>query len=223
MATTDALTYHPPRQKRSRKSLERFLDAAESLIREHGFDELNVNDVAKGAGFSVGGLYSRFPTKTCLLSAVRGRFLERQRVALSAEFQAGMGLQSSLASALERAIGLLFHHFMAESSIFRAILVEESRDNPGFAEGCEAAFDYRRALFREALLAHRYEIAHSDPAMAIDWVFAVLTSLIKDRLIRGEAAQTSGGYSDAQLVSHIKEMALVYLTCRDREPAADRL
>lgn len=208
------LIYNPPRQKRSQQSLERFLDAAESLIKEHGFDEISVHDVAKKAGFSVGGLYARFPTKTSLLSAVRARFLDRQRAILTAEFEMGRGRDQSLDGALERAIGLLFHHFMAEGPIFRAFLVEESRDCSRFAEGCEAAYDYRRTLFREALLAHRDEITHPDPAGAIDWVFAILSALIKDRLIHGEAAKTAGGYSDVQLLSRIKQMALVYLACR---------
>jgi len=37
-----SLAYKPPRQRRSHESLERILDAAESLIHERGYDNMTI-------------------------------------------------------------------------------------------------------------------------------------------------------------------------------------
>ena len=70
-----ALAYKPPRQRRSHESLERILDAAESLIRERGFDTMTIAEVVQRSGSSVGSLYARFNNKLGLL--------QRRAVALS--------------------------------------------------------------------------------------------------------------------------------------------
>jgi AcrR family transcriptional regulator len=181
-------TFSPPRQARSRQSLERYLDAAESLIRTQGFADLNVTEVARLAGFSLGGLYSRFPNKLALLSAVRQRLLERVETALTAKNEAGRGTDASLSEALERMQGLLFHHFMAEREIFRAFMIE-APSNPGFEKGGEVATQRRKAMFSEALMAHADEIRHPDPEAAINWAFTVTMALIRERLVYGEAAR----------------------------------
>ena len=63
--------YKSPRQKRSRESLERLLDAAEEQIRLNGFEALTINGVVNSIGLSVGAFYARFPDKTALLHAVQ--------------------------------------------------------------------------------------------------------------------------------------------------------
>jgi AcrR family transcriptional regulator len=50
------VSYRPPQQQRSKESLERILDAAESLIRERGFDSMTVAEVVQRSGSSVGSL-----------------------------------------------------------------------------------------------------------------------------------------------------------------------
>ena len=69
--------YKPPRQRRSQRSLEKLLDAAEEQIRTEGFENLTVNNVVSRVGLSVGAFYARFPDKTALIHAVQERFHER--------------------------------------------------------------------------------------------------------------------------------------------------
>ena len=56
-----------PKQARSQKSMARLLEAAASLIERHGFDRVSVAEIARKAGSSVGGFYSRFRDKDELL------------------------------------------------------------------------------------------------------------------------------------------------------------
>ena len=60
----------PPQQARSQETLERLLDAAETLVAEKGFDDTPVAEVARRAGSSVGAFYTRFPDKDALLHAL---------------------------------------------------------------------------------------------------------------------------------------------------------
>lgn len=211
--------FNPPRQKRSRESLERYLDSAECLIRRDGFSALNVTDVARSAGFSVGGLYSRFPNKMALLAAVRQRFLDRVEGALEAEYQAGAGSDQSLRAALERMIHMFFTHFMREREIFRAFVVE-TPSNPGFETRGEEATERRKEMFRRALMAHAPEIRRPAPEAAVEWVFTLFMALVRERLVYGESAVIAGGHSDEELLSRLIEMSFLYLSCPDGAGAA---
>lgn len=213
----ESLIFPPPRQERSKRSLKKFLDAAEQVILNDGVDGLNVSEVARLAGFSVGGLYSRFPNKVALLEAVRHRFLARVEAALEADFEAHKGMDASLQEALDTSIRLLFEHFVSEQGLFRAFFIETPK-NPGFEKGGEKANEKRRALLREALMAHADEIRHPDPGAAIDWLFTAFMALMRERVVYGEAAGIAGGYTDDRLVSNLCRYGLFILTCQEPPP-----
>src|SRR5581483_11670 len=69
----------PPRQDRSRATLDRLLDAAESLLTEKPFEAATVAEIARRAGASVGAFYGRFASKEALLDCFDERFFERAR------------------------------------------------------------------------------------------------------------------------------------------------
>ncbi|KGT91871.1 hypothetical protein NG99_15585 [Erwinia typographi] len=55
----------------------RILDTAESLLRRHGLDKLNVVDVARAMNMSHGNVYRHFSSKAALRAAVIHRWLHR--------------------------------------------------------------------------------------------------------------------------------------------------
>ena len=57
----------PPKQRRSRESYERVLEAAHTLLEENGFDGFTIQEVAARSGVSVGAIYERFGNKESLL------------------------------------------------------------------------------------------------------------------------------------------------------------
>lgn len=68
--------FSPPRQGRSRRTLERILSAAERLIGERGVDGTSVQDVVAQAGVSTGSFYARFDGRDALVHYVQNRFWE---------------------------------------------------------------------------------------------------------------------------------------------------
>ena len=78
-----------PQQNRSAETHQKLLDALESLLKQHSFEELTVAQIAGEAGLTTGAIYRRFKDKRALLAASFERFLD-QSVDLRTEREAAM-------------------------------------------------------------------------------------------------------------------------------------
>ena len=65
-----------PSQERSRRTVDRILDAAARIFHECGYSGATTNAIADEAGVSVGSLYQYFPNKDALLVALTRRHIE---------------------------------------------------------------------------------------------------------------------------------------------------
>lgn len=65
-----------PSQERSRRTVERILDAATRVFDERGYAGATTNDIADEADVSIGSLYQYFPNKDALLVALTKRHIE---------------------------------------------------------------------------------------------------------------------------------------------------
>ena len=72
-----------PRQERSRRTVERILDAAAHIFHEQGYTAATTNDIADEAGVSIGSLYQYFPNKDALLVALTRRHIESATAGLA--------------------------------------------------------------------------------------------------------------------------------------------
>jgi AcrR family transcriptional regulator len=72
-----------PRQERSRRTVERILDAAARIFHEQGYAGATTNDIADEADVSVGSLYQYFPNKDALLVALTKRHIEAATAGLT--------------------------------------------------------------------------------------------------------------------------------------------
>ena len=64
-----------PSQERSRRTVERILDAAARIFHEQGYAAATTNDIADEAEVSIGSLYQYFPNKDALLVTLTERHL----------------------------------------------------------------------------------------------------------------------------------------------------
>lgn len=211
MVSRGSLVYKPPRQRRSRESLEKILDAAESLIRERGFDDMTIADVVQRSESSVGSLYARFSNKLGLLKGVQLRYHTRVQDDIFAAFSDGHSRAESLEEAVSRIVRVLCAHVLNEPELFRAFVLQAVFD-PGVRAQGERTNSQRRDKVVEVLLSHRSEICHPDPALAAWWFYSVCMALLRERITFGEAAQLSGGFSDETLVAELTRTATSYLT-----------
>lgn len=65
----------PAEQARSRKLQMQFVEAGQRLLRSQRLDDFAIPDLAKEAGSSVGGFYSRFENKEVFFEFLRARML----------------------------------------------------------------------------------------------------------------------------------------------------
>jgi AcrR family transcriptional regulator len=215
------LAFRPPRQRRSHESLERILDAAESLIRERGFDNMTIADVVQGSGSSVGSIYARFNNKVGLLEAVQVRYHARVQNGIFSAFSGDNPRDESLTEAAGRIVDVLAHHILSDPELFRAFVVQ-AVFHAGVRTQGERANAERREKVVEILLAHRDEIRHPDPEQAARWLYSLLMAELRERVTYGEKAELAGGFADEAFVAELSRTAACYLIY-DPAPVADGL
>jgi AcrR family transcriptional regulator len=209
-----AMTFKPPQQRRSQDSLERILDASETLIRERGFESMTIADVVERSGSSVGSLYGRFRNKLALLQAVQVRYHARVENALAAEFQGDSPPEESLESAARRVVRVLCEYLLKEPELFRAFVLQAVFDPRVRAQG-EAANARRRERVATVLIKHREGIGHPDADRAVRWAYSLCMATLRERITFGRAAELSGGFADEQMIQELTRTVIAYLKCEE--------
>jgi AcrR family transcriptional regulator len=205
------MNYRPPKQRRSQESLERILDAAETLIRERGFDNMTIAEVVQRSGSSVGSLYGRFQDKLALLRAVQVRYHARVENAIAAEFDGDSPRDECLEDAAGRCVRVLCDYLLHEPELFRAFILQAVLD-PGVRAQGEAANAKRRDRVATVLLAHRAEIGHPNPELAARWFYSMCMAILRERMTFGQGAELSGGFADDKMREELTRAVTGYLT-----------
>ena len=173
-----------PQQARSRESLRKLLKAAAEVLGQHGVEGTTIPRIAQHAGLTPGAVYRRFPDKDALLETVILGILERQderlRVALTPE----MARQIPLAVFAEQMISNMLISYRASAGLLRAVRqFVQARDGTAFYKKAGKlemrTFEYLMELF----LAHRKEIRHRDPRVAVAFALITLSSTLIELIL----------------------------------------
>lgn len=159
----DLLPPRPPKQLRSKRTLERFVRASLQILEEEGPEGLTVGAIVARAGSSVGSFYARFEGKEELLAYLGERVwreaAERWDAALESRAQAGL----ALAEVVEGSVRLLGDAAQTRATSLRAL-----RGSPGAGDEAYEAFQAHVLGGVEGLLlACREEMVHPDPEVAV--------------------------------------------------------
>lgn len=114
----------PPRQERSRVTVERLVRATEILLAERGPESLTVHDIVSRAGSSVGSFYARFEDRDAALRYVEERFWREAEARWDAYLAADRWSGRSPLEIVSRVIRDLVRVVMADRARFRAFLVQ---------------------------------------------------------------------------------------------------
>ena len=166
-----------PRQERSRRTMERILDAATRVLAERGYDGASTNRIAAAAGLSNGSLYQYFPNKDAIVVAVLDRFADHLAERLGAEIEAAMSepWQTGGRSLLEAQIRLLEEN----ADLLRVVVEHVPRLGPF---GKLDALRQRLAdLVRIYLLLNRDRFR---PGLDVDAALWVITETVSQLAIR---------------------------------------
>jgi AcrR family transcriptional regulator len=200
----------PARQRRSQQTLERLLDAAEAELREKGYADASVANIAHRAGCSVGTVYRRFRDKAALLHTLDERWAAAFRAtmedAVAEERWQGAPILEVLTGYLEFSLG----QARERGALHRAALSMASRDARFGARQLQLASELHVRL-RELLLARRDEIGHADPPLAIEFVLEQLRSMLVARLDGHPLDGTLFAVSDEQFIDQALTSVSGYL------------
>jgi AcrR family transcriptional regulator len=205
---------HPPVQARSRETLRRLLDAAETVLERHGLDGATLPRIAREAGISPANVYRRFRDKDALIAAVFRRFSEVNAAeaerSLDTESLRQMGLQELVRLWTSGLVGA----YRARPGLMRATM-EYSRRHPAapFIRRQVALETLNFDKMAAVLLLFRNAIRHPDPEFAVRWAMAVAGSILRERLLFDQQRMIEGlvPASDERLREEIARMILRYL------------
>lgn len=198
----------PPRQKRSRASYERVLDAASALLAENGFEGFTVQEVAARSEVSVGAIYERFGNKESLLRVVHAQLMDSlARGAEGVERARDIGDPAAAISAAVAAVAAVPRE---QRPILRVFMHLGAVDAEIAARGSAASIELGHA-FSAAVLAHRAAIAHPDPELAVDVAFRMVYCTVARQIMYGPAFESDRRLGWAALVEQLSVACASYL------------
>jgi AcrR family transcriptional regulator len=170
--------FHPPRQERSRETLDRIATAALELVEEVGVSRTTVAAIVDRAQASVGSFYARFPGKEDLIGFLRrrvwGEARERWDQAVTGQAWDGVPMQR----VIEGVVSLLARSLEADNRR-RKLLARDGGLDP---EAQRHALSFHRHVLSDVtrlLMERRREITHPEPEKAVKIGYWVVVGAIR--------------------------------------------
>lgn len=209
-----------PLQERSRRTLERLLEAAGELLEERTFHELTVQEVVKRAGSSVGSFYARFEDKEALLDYL-DELYARQMIALVNELAEELEAEpaGSLRATARAVLGRLVPFHRSRRGLIRALVLRARERREVHYDDRTRRMNLELPRLLACLLHHREEITHPDPEQAAGLGFALTFAGMRDRILFPESIQLPAATSDARLAEESAHLLTAYLTTPPETPS----
>jgi AcrR family transcriptional regulator len=187
----------PPLQERSRRTLERILEAGTDVFARRGYDGLTIAEVCREAGASAGAVYSRFESKDALVRAVHDHAMSGMLQEVERIYAPGEHWDTLSTSALvEHAVRSLAAHFRAHAPIVRSIVLRAAVDPLMRTSGAQSTRRMADA-FTERLLVRAADFPHPDPEEAVRAAFGMAFEAISWDVAFGAEFRSAGALGPA--------------------------
>jgi AcrR family transcriptional regulator len=201
----------PPKQSRSRRTLERIVAASLELLATEGPDGLTVHKVVAKADSSVGSFYARFKGKDDLLDYLGERIWTEALDRWNAQLTSRDWSDYTLAQMVEGAVGLLIDAQRSRSAYLKAL------DRAGSAQG--HAYDRFQsellAGLADLLLQRAAEVVRDNPQRAVRLGLRAALGVID-----AEFRAVDDRLPREVLLDECRVLVLGYLTGGDGAPSA---
>jgi AcrR family transcriptional regulator len=219
MATTTELRWiREPRQARSRETLDRILDAAETLVADKGFEDATIAEIVRRAESSVGAFYTRFRDKEGLLYALYERYLEQAVATADDALDPARWRDTGTAELLAAVVRFLVSIYREQGGLIRAFVLRNHTD-AGFRARQARLSHYVSDKLVAVLRPHRDEIRHPQPERAVAFGLSMVFSSIEDQVLFGETRSSAVALSDDDLAVELTRAWLAYLGVPAPQPA----
>lgn len=209
---TELLPPHPPKQLRSRRTLERIVRASVEILEEGGPEALTVQAVVERAGSSVGSFYARFAGKEELLAYLGERMWReaagRWDEAVASRELGGLALADVVDGAVRR---------LGEAVRSRSVYLRALPSAQGTGDDAYAAFrEHVLAGIEGVLLSRKEEITHPDPEVGVRLGLRAVLALLED----GGAGERPGGIPWERRTEEAVSLLVGYLAGGRRDGGA---
>lgn len=205
------LSFKPPKQARSRHTLDRISNAALELMETGGVDQATVAGIVSRAGVSVGSFYARFAGKDDLIRYLQDRIWSEAKERWDEALRDYDWASLALESVVEGVVGLLLRSFRADYHQREVLGRERRRDE----EGARRVFSFHQHILSTVtplFLEHRTAITHPDPEWAIRLGYRFAVGAIREILELELAVGIVDGASSADaLIPELARAWVAYL------------
>jgi AcrR family transcriptional regulator len=198
----------PPQQARTRKTLNKLLDAAEDLLADKGFDETGIVEIALHAGSSVGGFYRRFRDKQGLLHALHERFCEEARATADVALDPKGWTGASTPDVLGEFVAFLIRIYRRREGLFRVFLRQAMAD-ADVRDRSQRLFDYLGDHLDTLLQGRLADLSHPQPHLAAHFGLQVVLGTLNQIV---QAKPQTMGLTDERLPAELARVLLAYLS-----------
>ena len=199
-----------PVQKRSKKTMEDILSAAEKLLESKEFDDISVAEIIARAGCTTGSFYARFEGKDALLPSLYERYNHSLADAFASVSAGGDAL--TLADQVRRPIAVITEIFVQRPNLMRAVVHYARKQKIGDAPADQ---QQRRALASrivETFEPFHDDISHPHPARALELgLFTAIASLREYFLFPSAPNAAALGLDADQFREEVAAMVFAYL------------
>ncbi|MBT8398137.1 MAG: TetR/AcrR family transcriptional regulator [Gemmatimonadetes bacterium] len=201
----------PPKQDRSRRTLDSIALAALELMEEGGVENATVAAIVERAGASVGSFYARFDGKDDLILYLQDRIWAEARDRWDQALRAQDWEKLSMEAVVEGVVGLLLRSFKADYHQ-REVLGRERRQDDEGARRVFAFHQHILATVTPLFLAHRARITHPDPEWAIRLGYRFAVGSIRELLeLEGAVGVVDGAATAEALIPELARAWTAYL------------
>ena len=173
-----------PQQERSRESERKLLKAAAEVLGQHGVEGATIPRIARHAGLTPGAVYRRFRDKDELLETAILGMLQRQDERTAVGLTPKAAGQIPLPVFADQIVGSMVISYRANAALLKAMRqFVQGRTNSDFWKKASALEmrAFRRMV--DLFLAHRDEIDHPQPKMAVSLALAMVISTLYELVI----------------------------------------
>lgn len=203
-----------PKQRRSRESYDRMIEAATELLKEGGLGALTLAAVSRRSRVSIGSIYCRVDGKDALLREVQAIVLKQMEHEFALLVNRVRRRQLPLRELVPTMVWEFAHYLRRHAALLAAFMQQGDRD-PIVEQVGARSYAQTVTDFNLVLLERRSEFRHPDPEHAATTVFTVAYAALARYLGLNSGAPGHGGAGEGnwqQLVEDLGLMSLAFIS-----------
>lgn len=206
MATPEGdLVVTPPRQQRSRATLERIVGVIEELLTEKPFEQITIAEISRRANCAPTAIYSKFSDKNAMLLEVHDRFKERAQGRALAVAEDLRRRGATPREVLEVTVTSIVTLYRTHHRLLRSVLLA------GNTVMYERAAEMTRTLSAtlvDSLVADLPTQRRATVERDLDFAFRTVVALLQQEILYSPVSPSRFTSSDGELTARLTDLLL---------------